>query len=123
MMRYSHSHEWVRVEGNIGTVGITDYAQKELGDIVYIELPKVGESVQAGEEVCVLESTKAAADVYSPVSGKVTAVNETVKESPSQLNRSAESGAWLYKIEMTRPKDLDHLMSRSEYLKSATAQF
>ncbi|MDP1608410.1 MAG: glycine cleavage system protein GcvH [Chlamydiales bacterium] len=94
------SHEWIRVEENIGTVGISDHAQKELGEIVYIELPQIGQLVKEGEEVCVLESTKAAADVYSPASGKVIAVNESVRQTPSLINRAAESSGWLYKIEL-----------------------
>ena len=95
------SHEWIHVEGNIGTVGISYHAQKELVEIVYVELPQIGKLVKEGEEVCVLESTKAAADVYSPASGRVVAVNESVKQTPSLINRAAESSGWLYKIELS----------------------
>ncbi|MBS0626314.1 MAG: glycine cleavage system protein GcvH [Verrucomicrobia bacterium] len=115
-MHFSTSHEWVSISGKIGTVGITDHAQKELGAIVYVELPKVGDTVLAGEEVSVLESTKAAADIYSPVSGRVTAINEEVKTTPSLLNQHPESSAWLYKIELSKPKEVDRLMSRDQYL-------
>lgn len=114
-MRFSPSHEWIVLDGKVGTVGITDYAQKELGEVVYIELPEVGKKVEAGEEVCVLESTKAASDVYSPVSGKILAVNAALKERPSHINQSAESTAWLFQIELTRPDEETCLMSLSEY--------
>src|ERR1700733_8978081 len=97
--KFSKSHEWIEIKGSTGTVGITNYAQKELGEIVYAELPKVGQLLRAGEEACVLESTKAAADVYSPLSGTVIAVNESVVKSPQTLNRDPESSAWLFKIE------------------------
>ena len=84
-MRFTESHEWLQLKGNVGTVGITDYAQRELGEIVFIELPKVGHKVKAGQETCVLESTKAAADVYAPVSGKIIAVNEDLRKNPGSL--------------------------------------
>ncbi len=116
MMRYTVSHEWVALEGKVATVGVTDFAQKELGDIVYIELPKVGQVFKMGEETCVLESTKAAADTYAPVSGKVVAVNETVAKNPSLINRSAEEGGWLFKIELKDPKEWDVLLSQQDYL-------
>jgi len=114
-MRFSESHEWIVVNGNVGTVGITDYAQKELGSIVYIELPKVGQLLKLNQETCVLESTKAAADVYAPVSGKVIEINEALKANPSAVNKEAESTGWLFKIELSNPKELDHLMSREKY--------
>lgn len=117
-MRFTESHEWLQIkpkEGNIATVGITDYAQRELGEIVYIELPKVGQKVKAGQETCVLESTKAAADVYAPISGKIVAVNEDVRLAPSTINRAAESSGWLFQIEPSHPKELDHLLTRERY--------
>lgn len=116
-MRFTESHEWIVLKGHIGTVGITDYAQKELGEIVYIELPKVGQHVKAGQEVCVLESTKAAADVYAPVSGKITAINEVLKANPSAINKAAETQSWLFQIELSNPKDLDHLLTPDQYKK------
>jgi glycine cleavage system H protein len=116
-MRYfTESHEWLQMKGPIGTVGITDYAQKELGEIVFIELPKVGEKVKAGQELCVLESTKAAADVYAPVSGKIVTVNEELRINPSLINQAAESSAWLFQIELLDPKELDHLLSHDQYM-------
>lgn len=105
----------MRVEGNIATIGISAYAQKELGEIVSIELPPLGRMVKAKEEVAVLESTKAAADVYAPVSGKVVAVNETLKENPSQINSHAETSGWLFKLDLSHPKEISHLMNEKEY--------
>ena len=103
-MRYTDSHEWMTLEGDIGTVGITDRVQKELGDIVYIELPKIGQVVEGGKEVWVLESTKAAIDVYAPVSGKIVAVNDAVEKNPASLK-----GTWLFKIELSKPSEWDKL--------------
>lgn len=114
-MKYTESHEWIVLEGNVGVVGITDYAQKELGEIVYVELPKVGAKIKAGEEACVLESTKAAADIYSPVSGKVIAVNESLKSNVQKINQSAEKEGWLFKIELADKNEYTNLMGSAEY--------
>jgi glycine cleavage system H protein len=114
---FSKSHEWIEVNDKVGTVGITYYAQRELGEIVYVQLPKVGYTVKAGQEICVLESTKAAADVYSPVSGKVTAVNEAVVKEPELINRFPETQSWLFKIELSNPKELEGLLSFFDYEK------
>jgi glycine cleavage system H protein len=114
-LRYTESHEWVQLEGKIATIGITDHAQKELGEIVYIELPQIGHSVKAGQEVCVLESTKAAADVYAPISGKIVEVNSELKSHPGQINQSAESKSWLFKIEVSNSKEFDHLLTKQQY--------
>ncbi len=116
MKYFTESHEWLQLKGHVGTVGITDYAQNELGEIVFIELPKVGDKVMAGQELCVLESTKAAADVYAPVSGKIVAVNDLLRTTPSLINRAAEKEAWLFQIELTHPKELDHLLNEKHYL-------
>ena len=105
---YTPSHEWIAIEGNVGTVGITEYAEKELGDLVYVELPKVGMEVTAGEAVCVLESTKAAVDVYSPMSGRVVAVNGQEKKSGT---------SWLFKIELKNPQEIHTLLSSLQYQK------
>jgi len=113
--KYTESHEWVSVEGNQGTVGITEHAQSELGDIVFVELPEVGAQVAAGAEVVVLESTKAAADVYAPVAGRVTAVNEALGNHPDQVNKSAEAEGWLFKMELSDPSELDGLMDETSY--------
>lgn len=112
---YTESHEWVSVDGNIGTVGITNYAQKELGEIVYIELPKIGQLIKSGDEVCVLESTKAAVDVYSPVSGEIVAINDSLRESPSSVNRDAHHGGWLFQVKLSHPTECKHLLTISQY--------
>jgi glycine cleavage system H protein len=114
-MRFTETHEWVRVEEGIATVGITDHAKGELGEIVHVELPKIGHPVKAGEEVCVLESTKAAADIYSPISGKIIAINESLKSTLLHINRTPEMDGWLYQIEISHPKELDCLLSRTQY--------
>jgi len=115
-MKFTDSHEWITVENNNGAVvGVSNHAQEELGDIVYVELPAVGKSVKAGEEAAVLESTKAAADVYSPVSGTITAVNHALKANPELINRSPEKDGWLFKIKPTDTHELDKLMDRSSY--------
>ncbi len=115
-MKFTDSHEWVELEDEqIARIGITTYAQKELGDIVYVELPKVGKEVNAKQEIAVLESTKAAADIYSPVSGKICEVNEQLTTSPEWINESAEEKGWIYKIRLNDPAELDLLMNESEY--------
>lgn len=117
-MLYTSSHEWILIEGASAKVGITDYAQKELGEIVYIDLPKVGQRVRQGEEVCVLESTKSAADIYAPVSGVITAINDLVRQTPSLLNRAPESAGWLFQIALSHPQEASQLLNSSEYKKS-----
>ncbi|ADI37639.1 glycine cleavage system H protein [Waddlia chondrophila 2032/99] len=117
-MKYTESHEWIDLEGSIGTVGVTDYAQKELGDIVYVELPEVGKEVNAGDEIAVLESTKAAADIYAPVSGTIIEVNEVLNDQPEEINISPMDDGWLFKIELKDKDELDQLMSQSEYLET-----
>ncbi|HEY4255078.1 MAG TPA: glycine cleavage system protein GcvH [Chlamydiales bacterium] len=120
-MRFSKSHEWVLEEGQLATVGITSFAQKELGQVVFIQLPSIGTVARAGEETCVLESTKAAADVYSPVSGKIVAVNEEAAKDPSLLNQSPESKGWLFKIALSHPNELNQLLTAAEYQKLLNA--
>lgn len=115
-MQFTKTHEWVAVEKDVATVGITDYAQKELGDIVYVELPKVGHTVRAEEEIAVLESTKAAVDLYSPLSGEIVAANESLKEFPEKINGSPEQEGWLFKIKVTRPDELKKLLDKKTYL-------
>lgn len=111
-MRFTDSHEWVTVEGNTGTVGITDHAKQELGEIASIQLPRVGDKVKAGQEVCVLESTKAAADIYAPVSGTVVAVNDVLKKQPSLLN---QPDAWLFRLDLSNPSELEDLLTHADY--------
>lgn len=115
-MKYTESHEWIDVKNGVGTVGVTHFAQKELGDIVYVELPKVGKDVKAGEEAVVLESTKAAADVYSPVSGVILEVNTALSQASEKVNLSPENEGWLFKIKLSHPNELDALMNAETYL-------
>lgn len=98
------------MEGKIGTIGITDRAQKELGTIAFVEFPPIGKTVKAGEEICVLESTKAAADVYAPVSGVIVEVNEAVRKTPSLINQAAEAFGWLLRLELSQISELDNLL-------------
>lgn len=114
-MKFTESHEWVAIDGETATVGVTDHAQKELGDIVYVELPEVGKEVKAKTEAAVLESTKAAADVYSPVSGTIIQVNSKLNENSELVNQSAEKEGWLFKVKMKNPAELENLMEREEY--------
>ena len=113
--RYTDSHEWIAIEGDIGTVGITEYAKNELGEVVYLELPEVGRSVSKGDDSVVLESTKAAADVYAPVSGKIMEINEKLLEAQDALQESPEKEGWLYKILLADRKEFESLMNEEEY--------
>jgi glycine cleavage system H protein len=114
-LKFLKSHEWVRVEGPGAIVGISDFAQKELNDIVFVDLPEVGREVKAGQAVCVIESTKAASDVYAPLSGKVSAVNEALNDSPDLVNSSPYHEGWLFEIEMKDPSELDRLLDCDRY--------
>ena len=120
-LKYAESHEWVRVEadGSV-TIGITDHAQEALGDLVFVELPQVGTDVAAGKEVAVVESVKAAADVYAPISGKVLAVNEAVTDAPESVNQDAYA-AWLFKMAPSNPAEIEALLSADDYLAVADA--
>ncbi|CAG8475997.1 5411_t:CDS:2 [Paraglomus occultum] len=113
--RFTEDHEWVEIHGNIGTVGITDYAQKALGDVVYVELPKVGTVIEKADVIGAVESVKAASDIYAPASGKITKVNESLSENPGLINKSPENEAWLCKINLSTPKELDELMDANAY--------
>ena len=115
-MKFTDSHEWVVLEGEqIARVGITTYAQKELGDIVYVELPIVGKMVNAKQEVAVLESTKAAADIYSPLSGVIEEVNAKLNTAPELINQSAEADGWIYKLRLSKREEINQLMEEDEY--------
>jgi glycine cleavage system H protein len=114
-MRFTESHEWIKVENGVGTVGITDHAQKELGEVVYVELPAVGKRVKAGEEVAVLESTKAAADIYSPVSGEIVEINQKLGDFIHQINSAAESEGWLFKIKLADHAETENLLKKEVY--------
>ena len=114
---YAASHEWVRrLEENIFEVGITDFAQQALGDVVYIELPEVGQDVTASEECCAVESVKAASDIYAPLSGEIIEVNETLDDEPEKLNESPYADGWMFKIKATEISELDALMNAQAYL-------
>ena len=114
-LRYSADHEWVKVEGKQVIVGITEYAQSELGDIVFVELPDVGTEVVMEEELTEIESTKTTSPVLAPVSGKIIEVNEELKESPQLINEDPYGKGWIVALKMTNPDDLDNLMSAKEY--------
>lgn len=114
-LKYAKSHEWVRVSGDTATVGITDHAQHELTDVVFVELPEVGRSVKAGETCAVVESVKTASDIYSPVSGEVIEVNKTVVENPALVNTDSYNGGWLFKLKLTGASELDELMTPQDY--------
>ena len=113
--RYTKEHEWVNVEGDTGTVGLTDHAQKELGDIVYVDLPKIGATVEKGKTVGSVESVKAVSDIYSPVSGEVIEINESLTTKPEKLNEDPHAGAWLVKVRMSNPDEVKQLLSSSDY--------
>jgi glycine cleavage system H protein len=115
-LKYSKEHEWVLVEDKIAIIGITEYAQHELGDIVYVELPEVGEKVVKDDPFGAVESVKAVSDVYAPVSGTVVEVNDTLPESPETINEDAYGDGWMIKVEMTDMDDLKDLMSSDEYV-------
>ncbi|HEY1496965.1 MAG TPA: glycine cleavage system protein GcvH [Candidatus Solibacter sp.] len=114
--RYTKEHEWVLAEGGTGTVGITDHAQQELGDIVYVDLPKVGSQVEAGKSLGSVESVKAVSDIYSPVSGEVVEINQTLADAPETLNTDPHGAAWLVKIKLSGTTDIQNLMSAADYL-------
>ncbi|MBR3989241.1 MAG: glycine cleavage system protein GcvH [Bacteroidales bacterium] len=113
-LKYSESHEWVKVEGNVAYIGVSDFAQKEMGDITYVDLPEEGDEVVAGEEFGALESVKAASDLYSPVSGVVVAVNSELEDTPEKVNEDAYA-AWIIKVEMSNPSEVDALMDAAAY--------
>ena len=112
--RYTKEHEWISVAGASGTVGITDYAQSSLGDIVFVDLPKVGDRLEAGKIFGSVESVKAVSDLFSPVSGKVTAVNEELKTAPDKINENAH-GTWIIKVELSNPAELNALLDAAAY--------
>ena len=114
-IRYTNDHEWARLEGLVVTVGITDYAQDQLGELVYVELPTVGTVVNQGDEAAVIESVKAAGDVKSPVTGTIVEVNDSLNDSPELVNDDATGEGWFYKIEISDTSELDNLLSEADY--------
>ena len=115
-LKYSETHEWVRKEEqDIVVIGITDHAQVQLGELVFVDLPDVGLTISAGDEICVLESVKAAADVYSPVSGKIVAINEQLEDAPGLVNSDAYGDGWLYKVQLKDIVEYDELLEANDY--------
>lgn len=114
-LRYTQDHEWVRVEGDTATVGITDFAQKQLGDVVFVELPEVGRTLAAGEAFGVVESVKAASEVFAPVAGEVTATNEALTTEPELVNQEPTGDGWFIKVKLADPAAVDELMDEAAY--------
>jgi glycine cleavage system H protein len=112
---YSKDHEWISVQENVGTIGITDYAQHELGDVVYVDLPEVGDTFEASEPFGSVESVKAVSEVFSPIAGEVLEVNSKLEETPELINQSPHQNAWMVKIRITNPDELKELLSAEEY--------
>jgi glycine cleavage system H protein len=115
MRYYTDEHEWIEVEGDIATVGITDYAQGQLGDIVFVELPEVGAMIEQGKDAAVVESVKAASDVYAPITGEITEVNPALEEDPALVNSSPEDDGWFFKMTIAAEAELDALMDEDSY--------
>ena len=118
-VKYSKEHEWIKVEGDVGTIGITQHATEMLGDIVFVELPDVGSSVEKDGTAGVVESTKAASDVYTPVSGEVVDTNQAIVDDPAKINEDPEGSAWFFKLKLKDSSEMDSLMNKEEYDKFA----
>jgi glycine cleavage system H protein len=114
-LHYSKDHEWIRVEGDVGTIGITDHAQNSLGDVVYVELPKTGESFTAHEPFGSVESVKAVSEIFTPVGGQVTEVNESLQDEPEKVNTDPYGEGWMIRVRMSNPGEIDSLLSAAEY--------
>ena len=114
-LHYSKDHEWIRVEGDVGTIGITDHAQNSLGDVVYVELPKAGDSFTAHESFGSVESVKAVSEIFSPVGGEVVEVNEALQDEPERVNSDPYGEGWMIRVRMTNPGEVDSLLSAAEY--------
>ncbi len=114
-LRYSEEHEWVSVDGNIATVGISDFAQQQLGDVVFVELPDVGRAVERGAEIAVVESVKAASEIYAPLSGEVVEINDALTDEPAKVNESPEGNGWFFKMRLTDAAEVAELMDAAAY--------
>ena len=114
-VKYSNEHEWIRVEGDVGTVGISQYAQEQLGDVVFVDVPQAGRKIAKGESVAVVESVKAASDIYTPASGEVTEGNAALGDAPGDINADPMGKGWIFKIKLGNPADLDGLMDQAAY--------
>lgn len=115
MTKYTEDHEWIEIDGDVATVGITDYAQKALGDVVFVELPEVGATFSAGDEVAVVESVKAASEVYAPLTGDIVEVNEDLEGEPALVNSDSTGNGWFFKMKLANVADLDDLMDEAAY--------
>ncbi|MGE0230323.1 MAG: glycine cleavage system protein GcvH [Flavobacteriaceae bacterium] len=113
--RYSSDHEWVRMDGDVAVIGITDYAQEQLGDVVYVELPETGRKVKPGDDAAVVESVKAASEVYAPVSGEVVEVNEALADNPALVNEDPAGAGWFLKVRLSNPSEIEVLMDEAAY--------
>jgi glycine cleavage system H protein len=120
-LKFAKSHEWVRLEGDTATIGITDHAQHELTDVVFVELPVAGRKVAAGEACAVVESVKTASDIYSPLSGEVVAVNPQLAQHPELVNSEPYKGGWFFKLKLTQPSEADRLLNAESYTKQISA--
>jgi glycine cleavage system H protein len=116
-LKFTEEHEWIRVEGGVGTVGITTYAQEQLGDVVFVELPEAGRKVEKGKEMAVVESVKAASEVFAPVSGEIVEANAALTDDPAKVNADPQGNGWFVKIRLADPKQLDGLMDEAAYKK------
>jgi glycine cleavage system H protein len=114
-IKYTNEHEWIRVEGDVGTIGITQYAQEQLGDVVFVEVPEVGRKVARGEAIAVVESVKAASDIYAPVSGEVVEANAALAETPGNVNAEPTGKGWFFKLKLANKGELDGLMDEAAY--------
>ena len=114
-VKYTSDHEWIRLEGDVATIGISNYAQEQLGDVVYVDLPEVGKAVSKGSEAAVVESVKAASEVYAPLSGEIVEVNAALGDAPGRINEDAEGNGWFMKIKLSDPGELDGLMDADDY--------
>lgn len=114
-IKFTEEHEWIRVEGDVGTVGITDFAQSQLGDVVFVELPAVGRQVTKGGDAAVVESVKAASEVYSPVTGEIVEINQAIVDEPAKVNSEPMDGAWFFKVKLANPSELEAMMDEAGY--------
>ena len=114
-IKFSEDHEWIQIEGDIGTIGITEYAQEQLGDVVFVELPEAGKTLAKGDEAAVVESVKAASELYAPVTGEVTEANDALAEDPATVNSDPRGGGWFFKIKIADPSELEGLMDEAAY--------
>ena len=114
-VKYSNEHEWIRVEGDVGTVGVSQYAQEQLGDVVFVDVPQAGRKIAKGESVAVVESVKAASDIYTPASGEVTEGNAALGDAPGDINADPMGKGWIFKVKLGNPADLDGLMDQAAY--------